>query len=247
MSRNPCMVVTGLVVLSMSVLANSCGCEPGTGACTMTQAARLAPWLAGHVHDSVPARHPMPLRLRGGSWLFTPKIVPVSDGDGGVVQWRQQPVPAKMAIGTEGLLWNGEGRSRQLETGQLAGTKAAAGGVQQTNDESTASKASAARAGYFSDAYVERFVAHVPTRTALINRGYFARVLAVRSMISAFLDACNARGQPCQILSLGSGFDTAFWVMKRQQKLDRCVWVEVDFPETVSGFWTCSSSACLCP
>ena len=38
----------------------------------------------------------------------------------------------------------------------------------------------------------------------------------------------------CQILSLGAGFDTAYWVMKRAQKLDKCVWAEVDFPETVA-------------
>ncbi|MFN9903673.1 MAG: class I SAM-dependent methyltransferase [bacterium] len=62
----------------------------------------------------------------------------------------------------------------------------------------------------------------------------------MRSVIAAFLDACNGRGQPCQILSLGAGFDTAYWVMKRLQKLDTCTWVEVDFPETV-----CPGQICL--
>lgn len=178
------------------------------------------------------------LRLRGGSWLFTPKIVPVTDGQGGVIQWRQQP--AKLCGEGSGEGPEGDtGRARAVEAQETGGervlkTRAAAEGVQRTNDESSASKASAARAGYFQDDFVQSFVAKVPARTALINRGYFARVQAMRSIISAFLDACAAQNQKCQILSLGAGFDTTYWVMKRLQKLDNCVWVEVDFPETVA-------------
>jgi hypothetical protein len=180
--------------------------------------------------------------LRGGSWLFTPKIVPVSDGDGGVVQWRQQPAAPCHADSSGsasgcGVPEGPAGAELQGAPDHAPCTAArlhpAARGVQQTNDDSTASKASASRAGYFRDGFVELFVGTVPRRTALINRGYFARVHAVRSVIAAFLDACNGRGQPCQILSLGAGFDTAYWVMKRLQKLDTCTWVEVDFPETV--------------
>jgi hypothetical protein len=158
-----------------------------------------------HVCDSAD-RAPLPLRLRGGSWLFTPKIVPVSQGEGGVVQWRQQPSlydDEDDAEGGAGSASGGGVAEDTIETRRrgaasargMPKVKAAAGGVQRTNDDSTASKASAARAGYFQDEYIERFVSKVPTRTALINRGYFARVQAVRSLVLGFLDACNARGQ----------------------------------------------------
>ena len=247
----------------------------------------------------------LPLQLRGGSWLFTPKIVPCAEGDGGIVQWRHQSslyhfnddaeiahesgargdpqqttqegqraaleskllylnkflvdgiidqeeydeekaqIQAQLkplrttqideaalsSEGTSGHAGKGDGA---CGASRMPNMKTAAGGVQRTNDDSTASKASAARAGYFQDDYIELFVAKVHSRTALINRGYFARVQAVRSLITTFLDACNLRGQPCQILSLGAGFDTTYWLMKRQQKLDRCLWVEVDLPDTVA-------------
>ena len=210
-----------------------------------------------HAHDSGTGRVPLrPLALRGGSWLFTPKIVPVSEGDGGVVQWRQQPVapcdaaasgggvPEHAADGGPAVAPQGAPEDAR-GAGARGRVRAAAGGVQRTNDDSTASKASASRAGYFQDEFIESFVGAVPARTALINRGYFTRVQAVRSVIAAFLDACNSRGQPCQILSLGAGFDTAYWVMKRQQKLDTCTWVEVDFPDTVCPH-VCALAACPC-
>ena len=194
-----------------------------------------SPAVAGRLSRGRPSAQKV-LRLRGGSWLFTPKIVPVAEGEGGVVQWRQQlprrdenaehPPPASPP---PGLRRDGPGSANAGAVRRVG-----VGGVQQTNDESTASKASAARAGYFQDDFIERFVDRVPTRTALINRGYFARVHAIRGVIASFLDACAARGQACQILQLGAGFDSAYWVMKRRQKLDRCVWVEVDFPETIA-------------
>ena len=54
----------------------------------------LAAAAAGACGGGEAQRAPLRLmRLRGGSWLFTPKIVPVTNGDGGVVQWRQ---PANM-------------------------------------------------------------------------------------------------------------------------------------------------------
>lgn len=186
------------------------------------------------------------MRLRGGSWLFNPKIVPVTDGQGGVIQWRQQPTKLCSAKGVgEGLeddlskARSSEGLARGIGGAEPEGElvhqiRAKAEGVQRTNDESTASKASAASEGYFQDDFIQSFVDKVPARTALINRGYFARVQAMRSMVSAFLDTCIALNRKCQILSLGAGFDTTYWAMKRLQKLDNCVWVEVDFADTVA-------------
>jgi hypothetical protein len=207
-----------------------------------TLACLLAAAAAGACGGREAQRAPVgPMRLQGGSWLFTPKIVPVTNGDGGVVQWRQQP--ARRGQDEQGQE-KGDGACGDAGAVESAGAglggerartvRAAAQGVQRTNDESSASKASAAAAGYFVDDYVHSFVAKVPNRTALINRGYFARVFAMRSIVLAFLEGCAARKKKCQILSLGAGFDTTYWVMKRMQKLDNCVWVEVDFPETIA-------------
>lgn len=47
-------------------------------------------------------------------------------------------------------------------------------------------------------------------RSSLINRGYYIRCHAVRTALAAFV---TTHGPNCQIVSLGAGFDTAFWVL----------------------------------
>jgi hypothetical protein len=91
------------------------------------------------------------------------------------------------------------------------GCGAAPAGVQRTNDDSTVSKRSAAEAGYFRDEYIATFCGGAPVRrAALINRGYFVRVRAVRGMLRAFAAAAAAARTPVQVLVLGAGFDSSF-------------------------------------
>ena len=56
-------------------------------------------------------------------------------------------------------------------------------------------------------------------------RGYFIRVVAIRHLLCTFLRSCDGRGQ---VLSLGAGFDTTFFRLKRTGVLEDCVqYVEV--------------------
>jgi hypothetical protein len=62
--------------------------------------------------------------------------------------------------------------------------------VQATNDDSIVSKRSAARFGYFNDEYLRAFVRKPPRRGQLINRGYYIRCFAIRSVLRYALHFC---------------------------------------------------------
>ena len=62
--------------------------------------------------------------------------------------------------------------------------------------------------------------------------GYFARVNAIRSVVLQFLD--THRGQPCQIINLGAGYDTLYFNLADQNNLPS-KYVEIDFPRVVSS------------
>eukprot|EP01062_Namystynia_karyoxenos_P066643 TRINITY_DN60551_c0_g1_i1.p1 TRINITY_DN60551_c0_g1~~TRINITY_DN60551_c0_g1_i1.p1 ORF type:complete len:437 (+),score=130.04 TRINITY_DN60551_c0_g1_i1:74-1312(+) len=111
-------------------------------------------------------------------------------------------------------------------------------GVVDTNDDATAHKARAVVLGYWKDPYVDRFVrradATAERSVPLINRGYFARVRFINQALEAFFAAVGS--QPCQVLNLGCGYDTAYWRMARHGSLPETLhrWVEVDFPEVIA-------------
>ncbi|XP_032364842.1 tRNA wybutosine-synthesizing protein 4 isoform X3 [Etheostoma spectabile] len=102
--------------------------------------------------------------------------------------------------------------------------------VQGTNDSSVVSKVSAAAQGYFHDVFLQHFVCKAARRAPLINRGYYVRWRAVDYCVRRFLlvtDGCPRR----QILSLGAGFDSAYFRLHADEALDRAVVFEVDFPD----------------
>ena len=99
--------------------------------------------------------------------------------------------------------------------------------VQSTNDDATISKGSAAAVGYVADPFVAHFLPRRPMapttaaaassmradalglairRSPLINRGYYARMAAIRHLLRGFAQCC--RTPEFQVLSLGAGFDT---------------------------------------
>ena len=105
-----------------------------------------------------------------------------------------------------------------------------------------ASCRSCIRLGYFADPFLHHFVRRGAKRAPLINRGavcecwseagltagtseldpragYFARFAAFDQLTRAFLQRCSQAGAACQILSVGAGFDSAFW---RLQARGRC-------------------------
>uniref|UniRef100_A0A8C9ZDR5 tRNA wybutosine-synthesizing protein 4 n=1 Tax=Sander lucioperca TaxID=283035 RepID=A0A8C9ZDR5_SANLU len=102
--------------------------------------------------------------------------------------------------------------------------------VQGTNDSSVVSKVSAAAQGYFQDVFLQHFVCKAARRAPLINRGYYVRWRAVDHCVRRFLhitDNCPKR----QILSLGAGFDSAYFRLRADEALDRAVVFEIDFPD----------------
>uniref|UniRef100_A0A915PHD0 Leucine carboxyl methyltransferase 1 n=1 Tax=Setaria digitata TaxID=48799 RepID=A0A915PHD0_9BILA len=100
--------------------------------------------------------------------------------------------------------------------------------VQKTNDDATECKYIASKLNYFKDAYIHRFISCGECnlrRDPEISRGYWARIVAVKAAVDAFLKAFPEK---CQIINLGAGFDTLYWRLKEEgRQLHR--YVEVDF------------------
>ncbi|XP_036316084.1 leucine carboxyl methyltransferase 1 isoform X3 [Pipistrellus kuhlii] len=104
-------------------------------------------------------------------------------------------------------------------------------GVQGTCEDASICKRFAVSIGYWDDPYLQHFVRLCKERKAPeINRGYFARVQGISQLIKAFLQKTKCH---CQILNLGAGMDTTFWILKDQDLLpDK--YFEVDFPLIVT-------------
>ncbi|XP_066301529.1 tRNA wybutosine-synthesizing protein 4-like [Branchiostoma lanceolatum] len=101
--------------------------------------------------------------------------------------------------------------------------------VQGTNDNSIVSKCSMCMLGYFQDDFLGRFVAKPVRRAPLINRGYYIRAKAIDHVLKSFLTA--HQGIKTQLVSLGAGFDSAYFRLKSEGLLENTVFYEVDFPE----------------
>ncbi|XP_019630266.1 PREDICTED: tRNA wybutosine-synthesizing protein 4-like [Branchiostoma belcheri] len=101
--------------------------------------------------------------------------------------------------------------------------------VRGTNDNSIVSKCSMCMLGYFQDDFLGHFVAKPARRAPLINRGYYIRAKAVDYVLKSFLSAHE--GTKTQLVSLGAGFDSAYFRLKSEGLLVTTVFYEVDFPE----------------
>ncbi|XP_076464646.1 tRNA wybutosine-synthesizing protein 4-like [Babylonia areolata] len=101
--------------------------------------------------------------------------------------------------------------------------------VQGTNDNSIVSKCSMSAAGYFSDDFLRHFVAKTTRRAPLINRGYFLRAVCIDQVLRQFLT--KHHGCKKQIVSLGAGFDSAYFRLKAEGLLLDTSFYEIDFPE----------------
>lgn len=129
------------------------------------------------------------------------------------------PPPRRRRAAQEAAKGGRRGAGGKREEGDRA--------VRGTNDDATVSKHSAVSLGYFKDDFVRFFVPRPSRRAPLINRGYYARMLAFDRVLSEFLEAGGT-----QVVSLGAGFDTAYFRLKaRGQPV--AAYFEVDFPETV--------------
>lgn len=102
--------------------------------------------------------------------------------------------------------------------------------VQGTNDSSIVSKCSMAAAGYFDDPFLKEFVSKTAKRSPLINRGYYIRATAIDFLLKKFLSSDSKKKQ---ILSLGAGFDSAYFRLKSQGLIDNVMFCEIDFCDVV--------------
>mmetsp|Transcript_4896 Transcript_4896/g.14953 ORF Transcript_4896/g.14953 Transcript_4896/m.14953 type:complete len:831 (-) Transcript_4896:77-2569(-) len=112
--------------------------------------------------------------------------------------------------------------------------------VQKTNDESSVSKVSAAKLGYFGENpfLMHHFVSRKARRSPLVNRGYWLRVNSVRCILRQwFSDSApdeKSRLAGRQVLSVGAGYDDSFFALRAEGLLsERDTYVELDFENVV--------------
>ncbi|KAF6125028.1 leucine carboxyl methyltransferase 1 [Phyllostomus discolor] len=104
-------------------------------------------------------------------------------------------------------------------------------GVRGTCEDASICKRFAVSIGYWDDPYIQHLVRPSKERKAPeINRGYFARVHGINQLTKAFLQKTECH---CQVINLGAGMDTTFWILKDQDLLPS-KYFEVDFPMIVT-------------
>eukprot|EP01024_Parvocaulis_polyphysoides_P072657 TRINITY_DN923_c0_g1_i3.p2 TRINITY_DN923_c0_g1~~TRINITY_DN923_c0_g1_i3.p2 ORF type:complete len:223 (+),score=12.73 TRINITY_DN923_c0_g1_i3:24-671(+) len=99
--------------------------------------------------------------------------------------------------------------------------------VMGTNDDAQISKLSCVNLGYFKDDFLSYFIRKPQRRSPLINRGYFSRFAIIRKIIEDFL---SDNQQEKQVISLGAGFDTCWFQLKKDGKAPG-KYVEIDFSD----------------
>ncbi|KAI8088861.1 S-adenosyl-L-methionine-dependent methyltransferase [Halteromyces radiatus] len=115
--------------------------------------------------------------------------------------------------------------------------------IRSTNDDATVSRLSAVRLGYFQDPFVQYFVKRPTKRMPIINRGSYIRNCALDTLVRQFLSLpCSTISNKKQIISLGAGFDTRYFMIKSGGldtetntglKHTLSNYFEVDFPENI--------------
>ena len=117
------------------------------------------------------------------------------------------------------------------------------GAVRETAADASLCKLSASQVGYYVDPFVQYFVPVPSRRMPIINRGYYARVAAVESLVRTFLRAEERGNQQTtetthvkkttkkQVVILGAGLDTMFFRLRSSNALRDCEYFELDFPD----------------
>ena len=105
--------------------------------------------------------------------------------------------------------------------------------VMQTANDALVTKVYAESLGYFSDPFVSAFLPKKRKMLPIINRGTWSRVHAVRQIILRFL--AMHKDQKVNILSLGCGYDSTYFWLKKTCADFACIdnYVEIDFKDVV--------------
>ncbi|KAJ1550631.1 Leucine carboxyl methyltransferase 2, partial [Cladochytrium tenue] len=105
---------------------------------------------------------------------------------------------------------------------------------------------SAVRAGYLRDPFVSYFVRGRPPagRSPQLNRGTYARCVAVDASVRGFLRSATAAAAaagaqpgdapPAQIVVLGCGSDSRYFVLKSEGQLRGAHVFEIDYAEVTA-------------
>merc|ERR550517_1726997 len=103
----------------------------------------------------------------------------------------------------------------------------------KTCEDAVIAKASCARLGYYKDPYVIDLSPRRSKKSPLINRGYWARIKIVETVVDDFIKLHE--GQKVQILNIGAGMDTLFFRMHDAGLISNVSkFVEMDFPQVIS-------------
>ncbi|XP_045592262.1 leucine carboxyl methyltransferase 1 [Procambarus clarkii] len=102
--------------------------------------------------------------------------------------------------------------------------------VMGTNEDASGCKRCAVALGYWTDPFITHFVRATHRKAPEINRGYFARTLAVKTLVDRFIEVTNGN---CQIVNIGAGFDTLYWRLVDEGKSVKG-FLELDFPGVTS-------------
>lgn len=103
--------------------------------------------------------------------------------------------------------------------------------VMETASDASLCKLSASTLGYFEDPFVQYFVKSPSRRMPIINRGYYARVAAIESLVARFLQSSGSIEERKQVVILGAGLDTMGFRLRKAGQLDHCEYFELDFPD----------------
>lgn len=60
-----------------------------------------------------------------------------------------------------------------------------------TNDDASSCKRCAVALGYWRDRYINYFVRSTDRKAPEINRGYFARSVAIKMLVDKFIEVCS--------------------------------------------------------
>lgn len=99
-----------------------------------------------------------------------------------------------------------------------------------TNDDASSCKRCAVALGYWPDRFISYFIRSTERKAPEINRGYFARTVAIKILVDKFIEVT---GGNCQIVNIGAGFDTLYWRLNDEGKSVKG-FVELDFPGVTS-------------
>jgi tRNA wybutosine-synthesizing protein 4 len=111
--------------------------------------------------------------------------------------------------------------------------------IRGTNDEATIGKLSAVTRGYYRDDFVSAFG---PRRAAphllppLMNRGHYARSMAIQTVAERFLTQVVGLPSARQIVSLGCGYDTLYFRLRSAHRAaTECLrYFELDFEQVAN-------------